>query len=209
MNARRVLFDASVDGISLHASGGNTASNCGAVTTVVTPNPASNPPPYTYVSGDLAKACWAGGTIQVYVSPTLPTGTTYAEVRAAVVAAFEGLTDPANPGEQVVEDVLLKEELRNVQGADALHPNRSGDVVVVLRPPYQSDAATPGSAWRSASSSASTATCQTSWTSPTTSTCTRRSSPAARAFAGRTPSPASAPSTLPRPSRSCSTSPAR
>jgi len=25
-----------------------------------------------------------------------------------------------------------------------LHPNRSGDVVVVLRPPYQFDAATPG-----------------------------------------------------------------
>ena len=28
--------------------------------------------------------------------------------------------------------------------SDPLHPNRSGDVVVVLRPPYQFDAATPG-----------------------------------------------------------------
>ena len=35
---------------------------------------------------------------------------------------------------------MNKEELRNVDGSDSLHPNRSGDVVVVLRPPYQSDA---------------------------------------------------------------------
>ena len=39
---------------------------------------------------------------------------------------------------------MLKEELRDVDGSDSLHPNRSGDVVVVLRPPYQFDAATPG-----------------------------------------------------------------
>jgi 2',3'-cyclic-nucleotide 2'-phosphodiesterase (5'-nucleotidase family) len=39
---------------------------------------------------------------------------------------------------------MLKEELRNVDGSDSLHPSRSGDVVVVLRPPYQFDAATPG-----------------------------------------------------------------
>ena len=40
---------------------------------------------------------------------------------------------------------MNKEELRNVDGSDSLHPNRSGDVVVVLRPPYQSDAADAGS----------------------------------------------------------------
>ena len=38
---------------------------------------------------------------------------------------------------------MNKEELRNVDGSDSLHPNRSGDVVVVTRPPYQSDAGTP------------------------------------------------------------------
>jgi 2',3'-cyclic-nucleotide 2'-phosphodiesterase (5'-nucleotidase family) len=128
VNARKVLFDASVDGISLQASGGATASNCGATVT------------------DLAKACWAGGTIQIYVNPTLPSGTTYEEVRTAVIDAFENLDDPANPGKQVVETVMTKEELRNVDGSDSLHPNRSGDVVVVLRPPYQSDAGTPGRA---------------------------------------------------------------
>ena len=57
---------------------------------------------------------------------------------------FTNLTDPANPGKQVVERVFLKEELGDVDGTNALHPNRSGDVVVVFRPPYQSDAATPG-----------------------------------------------------------------
>ena len=145
VNARKVLFDASVDGISLQASGGGTsASNCRATNIVLTPPPPAAPPNNAYVSGDLTKACWAGGTIQIYVNSTLPAGTTYAEVRAAVRSAFENLTDPANPGATVVAAVLNKEGLRNVQGVDALHPSRSGDVVVVLRPPYQSDAATPG-----------------------------------------------------------------
>jgi 2',3'-cyclic-nucleotide 2'-phosphodiesterase (5'-nucleotidase family) len=39
---------------------------------------------------------------------------------------------------------MKKEELRNVDGSDSLHPSRSGDVVIVTRPPYQFDAATPG-----------------------------------------------------------------
>ena len=41
---------------------------------------------------------------------------------------------------------MKKEELRNVDGSDSLHPNRSGDVVVVLTPPYQSDAGTANQA---------------------------------------------------------------
>ena len=133
VNARKVLFDASVGATSLSASSANTASNCGALTT------------------DLTKACWAGGTIQIYINPGAlfekdlrPTAPTYDQVRAAVVDAFKNLTDPANPGSNVIDRVLLKEELRNVDGSDSLHPNRSGDVVVVLRPPYQSDAGTPG-----------------------------------------------------------------
>ena len=71
---------------------------------------------------------------------------TYEEVRTAVRNAFAAVTDPANPGKQVVLKIMNKEELRNVDGSDSLHPNRSGDVVVVLRPPYQSDAghAEPG-----------------------------------------------------------------
>ncbi|PYM14570.1 MAG: hypothetical protein DMD81_17625, partial [Candidatus Rokuibacteriota bacterium] len=126
VNARKVLYDASVNGNSLHASGSNTTANCRGTAT------------------DLTKACWAGGTIQIYANPTLPGGTSYEDVRNAVIAAFQNLTDPANPGKQVVLKILEKEELRNVDGSDSLHPSRSGDVVVVLRPPYQSDAGTPG-----------------------------------------------------------------
>jgi len=133
VNARKVLFDQTLGGSSIHGSGGNTASNCGAV------------------ASDLTKACWAGGTAQVYINPALtfdpmlrPTAPTYAQVQNAVIDAFQNLSDPANPGKQVVLKIMKKDELRNVDGSDSLHPNRSGDVVVVLRPPYQFDAATPG-----------------------------------------------------------------
>ena len=40
--------------------------------------------------------------------------------------------------------ILKKEELRTSTASMSLHPSRSGDVVVVLRPPYQFDAATVG-----------------------------------------------------------------
>jgi 2',3'-cyclic-nucleotide 2'-phosphodiesterase (5'-nucleotidase family) len=127
VNGNAVLNGADVNGVSLHASNAN-ASNCGAATT------------------DLAKACWAGGTIQVYVNTTLPAGISYEAVRTAAINAFQNLTDPANPGAQIVSKIMKKEELRNVDGSDSLHPNRSGDVVVVLRVPYQSDAGTNGQA---------------------------------------------------------------
>ena len=120
VNANKVLNAATVNGVSLHASNAN-ASNCGAATT------------------DLAKACWAGGTIQIYVNPTLPAGVTNAAVRTAARDAFLALNTPS---QHVVSQVLDKESLRNVDGSDSLHPNRSGDLAVILRPPYQSDAGT-------------------------------------------------------------------
>lgn len=129
VNAGKVLFDA-----GLQNSGGanptEVLSNCRAGTGAGALN--------------LAKACWAGGTAQIYINPTLPAGVTYAQVRTAVINAFSNLTDPVNPGAQVVLKIMTKEELRNVDGSDSLHPNRSGDVVVVLKPPYQFDAATAG-----------------------------------------------------------------
>lgn len=101
-------------------------------------------------SVNLAKACWAGGTAQIYVNLAGrdPGGVVaagdYENVRDQIIAAFQNLTDPANPGKQIVLKIMKKEELRDVDGSDSLHPSRSGDVVVVLRPPYQFDAATPG-----------------------------------------------------------------
>ena len=129
VNAGKVLLDA-----GLQNSGGSNLtevfSNCRAGTGTAATN--------------LAKACWAGGTAQIYVNSTLPAGVTYEYVRTAVINAFSNLADPANPGAKVVLKILKKEELRNVDGSDSLHPNRSGDVVVVLKPPYQFDAATFG-----------------------------------------------------------------
>jgi 2',3'-cyclic-nucleotide 2'-phosphodiesterase (5'-nucleotidase family) len=115
---------------------------------------AANDPGTTNPGDTLAKECHAGGTSQIYINlagrdpatgntPQVPAAN-YEAVRNQIVAAFQNLTDPANPGVKVVERVFKKEELRNVDGTDALHPNRSGDVVVVFRPPYQTDAQTPG-----------------------------------------------------------------
>src|SRR4051794_5416971 len=113
VNATKVLNSATVHNtvtnadVSLHASNAN-AANCGALVT------------------DLAKACWAGGTIQIYVNATLPAGITYEAVRTAARNAFATLTDPAHPGAQVILRIMNKEELKNVDGSDSLHPNRSG-----------------------------------------------------------------------------------
>lgn len=99
--------------------------------------------------GPQTKACIAGGTAQIYVNlvDRDPAGVVpeeeYEAVRDQIAAAFEAISDPNNPDKQVVERVMKKEELRDVAGSDSLHPSRSGDVVVVLRPPYQFDAAAP------------------------------------------------------------------
>jgi 2',3'-cyclic-nucleotide 2'-phosphodiesterase (5'-nucleotidase family)/predicted AlkP superfamily phosphohydrolase/phosphomutase len=147
VNANAVLNAATVGGVSLHASNAS-ASNCSAVggAPVV-------PPAAPVATDDITKACWAGGTIQIYINPNRlknaaqPSSVnfpTYEEVRTAVRNAFQAISDPANPGKQVVLTIMNKEDLRNVDGSDSLHPSRSGDVVVVLRPPYQSDAGTAG-----------------------------------------------------------------
>jgi 2',3'-cyclic-nucleotide 2'-phosphodiesterase (5'-nucleotidase family) len=127
VNASKVLVDAGMQGAE---QTGNCRNGASGVTK--------------------AKACYAGGTAQIYVAVTGrdPGGVVppaeYEATRNAIIAAYQGLTDPNNPGAQIVSRIMRKEELRNVDGSDSLHPNRSGDVVVVLRPPYQFDAATRG-----------------------------------------------------------------
>lgn len=127
INAQKVLADAGLMSTEQPA-------NCRASTTGITK----------------AKACFAGGTAQIYINLAgrdpggVVPAADYEAVRNQVIAAFQNLTDPANPGKQVILKILKKEELRNVDGSDSLSPTRSGDVVVVARPPYQFDAATPG-----------------------------------------------------------------
>lgn len=103
----------------------------------------------------LVKECHAGGTAALYIdlagrdpgganAPQVAAAN-YETVRSNLVSYFENLDDPNLPGiQKVVDRVILKEDLNDVQGSDSLHPSRSADVVVVFRPPYQTDAATPG-----------------------------------------------------------------
>jgi len=97
----------------------------------------------------IAKACWAGGTAQIYLAlkGRNPDGVlAQADYQATVdkiVAAYRNLKDPTS-GKPVVEKVLTKAELADVDGSDSLSPTRSGDVVVVTKVPYEFDGNTVG-----------------------------------------------------------------
>ena len=60
--------------------------------------------PRSATTRDTAKACWAGGTAQIYINlagrdpggSRRPAGE-YETVRNQIIAAFQNLTDPANP----------------------------------------------------------------------------------------------------------------
>jgi 2',3'-cyclic-nucleotide 2'-phosphodiesterase (5'-nucleotidase family)/predicted AlkP superfamily phosphohydrolase/phosphomutase len=94
-----------------------------------------------------AKACIAGGWAGIYINLAGrdPGGTVaaanYEDARTIIKNAFLALN---TGGVQPVQEVLYKEQLKNVDGVDALHPTRAPDLVVVARPPYQFDASTPG-----------------------------------------------------------------
>ena len=97
----------------------------------------------------IAKACWAGATVQIYLNlqGRDPDGVLapadYAATVDKIVAAYRGLKDPAK-GKPVVEKVLTKAQLADVEGSDSLNPTRSGDVVVVTKVPYEFDGNTVG-----------------------------------------------------------------
>ena len=142
VNAGRVLVEAGV-------TEAEQPENCvpGPVTA-----PPGTPDPEALPVGPAVKACWSGGTADIYVNldGREAAGSVaeedYEAMRDAVVAAFEGLRHEADPDATVVAGVFRKEELRDVGGADALHPSRAGDVVVVLAPPYRFDDGLEGAA---------------------------------------------------------------
>ncbi len=113
-----------------------------------------------------AKACWAGGTVQIYlnVAGRNPSGAGLQQVAAAEVpatlasikAAFAGIADPNDwtrdgqpEGWKVIDRIYTQAEARYIPNgpgttSDMAHPTRTGDLVVFAYPPYQFDAATPG-----------------------------------------------------------------
>lgn len=126
----------------------------------------SNCRPATGETIGKAKACWAGGTVQIYLNLAGrdPAGGGLQQVAAAneaatvaeIEAAFEALEDPNDwtgdgdpEGWDPIDRIFTKAEARYIPNgpgstADMAHPTRTGDLVVFAAPPYQFDAATPG-----------------------------------------------------------------
>ena len=152
-----------------------------------------------------AKACWAGGALQIYLNLAGrdPAGTAFQQVggqpcgdRRRDPAAYLGLDRPQRldarrpargleddrPGLHQGRGPVHPERRR--QHADMAHPTRTGDLVVFAYPPYQFDAATPGDTDR-AVAVLRPARLRAGRPGPrrATSTCGRRSSPAATGIA--------------------------
>lgn len=126
----------------------------------------SNCRPATGETIGKAKACWAGGTVQIYLNLAGrdPAGGGLQQVPAAqeaatvaqIKAAFLALSDPNDwtgdsqpEGWMMIDRAYTKAEARYIPNgpgstADMAHPTRTGDLVAFAYPPYQFDAATPG-----------------------------------------------------------------
>lgn len=98
----------------------------------------------------VAKACWAGGTVQIYINLVGrdPDGVVpradYAAMRQRIVDALKNLTDPNHPGTKIIQAVYTKEQMANIEGSNSLNPTRTGDVVAVSQVPYEFDGNTVG-----------------------------------------------------------------
>ncbi len=126
----------------------------------------SNCRPATGETIGKAKACWAGGTVQIYLNlagrepaggglQQVPANQEAATV-AQIKAAFLALSDPNDwtrdgqpEGWMMIDRAYTKAEARYIPNgpdstADMSSPTRTGDLVVFAYPPYQFDAATPG-----------------------------------------------------------------
>jgi 2',3'-cyclic-nucleotide 2'-phosphodiesterase (5'-nucleotidase family) len=126
---------------------------------LISTNQTSNCRPATGDTVQKAKACWAGGTAQIYIRlegrDPRPSGIVgvssadYEAVRQDIIDAFLDLQDPDDPGATVIRAALRKEDVQSIDAGDGntvnmAHPTRTGDVVVFSTPPYQFDAAIPG-----------------------------------------------------------------
>ena len=126
----------------------------------------SNCRPATGETIGKAKACWAGGAVQIYLNleGRDPAGGGLQQVAAAdeastvaaIKAAYLAVADPNDwtgdgspEGWKVMDRAYTKAEARSIPNGpgsttNMAHPTRTGDVVAFSYPPYQFDAATPG-----------------------------------------------------------------
>jgi 2',3'-cyclic-nucleotide 2'-phosphodiesterase (5'-nucleotidase family) len=126
----------------------------------------SNCRPATGETIGKAKACWAGGTLQIYLNLAGrdPAGGGFTQVAAAdeastvaaIKAAYLALSDSNDwtgdnqpEGWKMIDRAYTKAEARYIPNgpnstADMANPTRTGDLVVFAYPPYEFDAATPG-----------------------------------------------------------------
>ena len=126
----------------------------------------SNCRPATGETIGRAKACFAGGALQIYLNQAGrdPAGGGLQQVAAAAAPAtlqriedaFAALEDPNDwdgdgrpEGWDPIDRIFTKAEARRIPTGgggttDMSHPTRTGDLVVFAKPPYQFDAATPG-----------------------------------------------------------------
>jgi 2',3'-cyclic-nucleotide 2'-phosphodiesterase (5'-nucleotidase family)/predicted AlkP superfamily phosphohydrolase/phosphomutase len=126
----------------------------------------SNCRPATGETIGKAKACWAGGALQIYLNLAGrdPAGGGLQQVAAgdlattvaAIKAKYLSLTDPNDwthdgkaEGWKMIDRVFTKAEARYIPNgprstSDMAHPTRTGDVIAFSYPPYQYDAETPG-----------------------------------------------------------------
>ncbi|MEP7115054.1 MAG: 5'-nucleotidase C-terminal domain-containing protein, partial [Ilumatobacteraceae bacterium] len=113
-----------------------------------------------------AKACWAGGAVQIYLNLAGRDPVTVGLVQVAAVdeaatvaqikAAYLAVVDPNDwtgdgtaEGWKVIDRAYTKAEARYIPNgpgstANMANPTRTGDVVAFAYPPYQFDAGTPG-----------------------------------------------------------------
>jgi 2',3'-cyclic-nucleotide 2'-phosphodiesterase (5'-nucleotidase family)/predicted AlkP superfamily phosphohydrolase/phosphomutase len=119
-----------------------------------------------------AKACWAGGALQVYlnIAGRDPAGNNFQQIPNTTPAdqaaladlitkindTYKALKDPndwTGDGQPenwtVIDRTFTKAQARYIPNgahstADMAHPTRTGDLVVFAYPPYQFDAETPG-----------------------------------------------------------------
>ena len=120
----------------------------------------SNCRPATGETIGKAKACWAGGAVQIYLNVgtganQIPAGQVSATVDA-IKKQYLSLSDPNDwthdgepEGWKMIDRAYTRAEARAIPNGpgtttDMAHPTRTGDVVIFAYPPYQFDAETPG-----------------------------------------------------------------